>query len=396
MPRSGAADAIVVAAGSSRRMAGLDKLAWPIAGRPIIAHSIGALAGSPVIGSIVVVTAADRLDALRSASWLPEAVVAVVQGGDRRQDSVRAGFAALESARPDPAGGRPVLVHDGARPCVSAALIEAVAAAVDQHGAAIPVVPVAETIKRIEGGRIVATVDRADLVAAQTPQGVRRALMRQALASDQAATGTWTDEAALLEACTIPVHVLPGDPSNLKVTVPDDLVRATATLDPGAGSGLRRTGIGQDGHPFGPGEPLMLGGLALDGAPRLAGHSDGDVLLHALADALLGAAGLGDLGRQFPADASTPRGIASRALVAAVVERLAAAGWRPVQVDATVIAARPRLGPRLEAMREAIAELLGLPATTVNVKASTGNLDGTEGAGRGISALVVATIEARA
>lgn len=393
-PIEGSADVIVVAAGTSQRMGGVDKLSWQIAGRSLLAHTLDAFARSPVIGAIVVVTAAERIASLRSAAWLPDAVIAVVQGGTRRQDSVRFGFAALDAARPDPEGRRPVLVHDGARPCVSGSLIAAVAADVHRHGAAIPVLPVAETIKRIEAERVVATVDRADLVAAQTPQGVRRGLLRAALADDRAAGGTWTDEAALLEACTIPVHVLPGDPDNLKVTVPADLARATAILAPDGGRGVRRTGIGQDGHPFGPGAPLMLGGLVFEGAPRLVGHSDGDVLLHALADALLGAAGLGDLGRQFPADASTPRGVASRELVTAVVARLASAGWRALQVDATVIAARPRLGPRLDAIRDAIAGLLGLSAAAVNIKASTGNLDGTEGAGRGISALVVVTIEA--
>jgi 2-C-methyl-D-erythritol 4-phosphate cytidylyltransferase / 2-C-methyl-D-erythritol 2,4-cyclodiphosphate synthase len=187
--------------------------------------------------------------------------------------------------------------------------------------------------------------------------------------------------------------VLPGDPSNLKVTVPADLARATAILAPDA-TVTRRTGIGHDGHRFGPGGPLMLGGIDFAGAPRLVGHSDGDVLLHALADALLGAAGLGDLGRLVPADSSTPKGIAGGRIIATVLERLTVAGWRAVQVDATVIGARPRFGPRLDAMRAAVADLLGLPPSAVNIKASSGNLDGTEGAGRGISALVVATIEA--
>jgi 2-C-methyl-D-erythritol 4-phosphate cytidylyltransferase/2-C-methyl-D-erythritol 2,4-cyclodiphosphate synthase len=395
MPASGVADAIVVAAGSSQRMDGVDKLAWEVAGRPLLAYALDAVAAAPSIASVVVVTAPDRAAAVRAAPWLPPGVIAVVEGGASRHDSVRAGFAALEAARPDPVGLRPVLVHDGGRPCVSASLVEAVVAAVERHGAAIPGLPVAETIKRVESDRIVATVDRADLVTAQTPQGVRRGLFREALASDVAQSATWTDEAALLEACTIPVHVLPGDPTNLKVTVPADLARVASILAPGAGSAERRTGIGQDGHPFGPGQPLMLGGVAIEGAPRLAGHSDGDVLLHALADALLGAAGMGDLGRLFPADASTPRGIAGRRIIEVVVERLAAAGWRAVQVDATVIGARPKLGGRLDALRDTIADQLGLPSGVVNIKASTGNLDGTEGAGRGMSALVVATIEQR-
>jgi 2-C-methyl-D-erythritol 4-phosphate cytidylyltransferase/2-C-methyl-D-erythritol 2,4-cyclodiphosphate synthase len=393
MPASGVADAIVVAAGSSQRMDGVDKLAWEVAGRPLLAYALDAVAAAPSIASVVVVTAPDRAAAVQAAPWLPPGVIAVVEGGASRHDSVRAGFAALEAARPDPVGLRPELVHDGGRPCVSASLVEAVVAAVERHGAAIPGLPVAETIKRVESDRIVATVDRADLVTAQTPQGVRRSLFREALASDVAQSATWTDEAALLEACTIPVHVLPGDPTNLKVTVPADLARVASILAPGAGSAERRTGIGQDGHPFGPGQPLMLGGVAIEGAPRLAGHSDGDVLLHALADALLGAAGMGDLGRLFPADASTPRGIAGRRIIEVVVERLAAAGWRAVQVDATVIGARPKLGGRLDALRDTIADQLGLPSGVVNIKASTGNLDGTEGAGRGMSALVVATIE---
>ncbi len=392
MPAIDSADAIIVAAGSSRRMDGLDKLAWSVAGRPLLRHTVEAIAAAPSVGSIVIVTTADRVAAMQAETWLPDRVT-VVAGGARRQDSVRAGFTALETHCPDAGGRRPVLVHDGARPCVSADLIEAVVAAVERHGAAIPVLPVAETIKRVREDRIVETVDRVDLVAAQTPQGVRRGLMREAMATDAATSGIWTDEAALLEACTIPVHVLPGESTNLKVTVPADLARVTATLAPGTGIAMR-TGIGHDWHPFGPGGPLMLGGLAFDGAPRLVGHSDGDVLSHSLADALLGAAGLGDLGRLFPADASTPKDIAGRDLLVAVVDRLAAAGWRPAQVDGTVIAARPRLGPRLDAMRDALAGVLGIPSYAVNVKASTGNLDGAEGAGRAMSAFVVATIEA--
>jgi 2-C-methyl-D-erythritol 4-phosphate cytidylyltransferase / 2-C-methyl-D-erythritol 2,4-cyclodiphosphate synthase len=366
-----------------------------VAGRPLLAYALDAIAAAPSVASVVVVTAPDRVAALQAAPWLPLGVVDVVAGGSSRHESVRAGFTALEAARPDPVGERPVLVHDGGRPCLSTALVEAVVAAVERHGAAIPVLRVAETIKRVDGQLILETVDRTDLVTAQTPQGVRRGLFREALGSDAAASARWTDEAALLEACTIPVHVLPGDPTNLKVTVPADLARVASILVPGGGWGERRTGIGQDGHPFGPGQPLMLGGVAFEGAPRLVGHSDGDVLLHALADALLGAAGMGDLGRLFPADTSTPKGIAGRRIIEVVVDRLAAAGWRAVQVDATVVAARPKLGVRLDTLRDNIADQLGLPPDVVNIKASTGNLDGTEGAGRGVSALVVATIERR-
>ena len=213
--------------------------------------------------------------------------------------------------------------------------------------------------------------------------------MRPIAASRLTDPETWTDEAALLEAVGVPVHVVSGDPVNLKITVPDDLVRAEAIL---TGGRATRTGIGHDSHPFGPDMPLMLGGVEIAGAPRLYGHSDGDVVLHAIADALLGATALGDLGRLFPADARTPRGIASSELLRSVRARLADAGWRPTSVDVTVIAARPRLDDHLEAMRAAIGNLLGLDVSAVNVKASSGNLDGAEGAGRSISAVAIAMV----
>jgi 2-C-methyl-D-erythritol 4-phosphate cytidylyltransferase/2-C-methyl-D-erythritol 2,4-cyclodiphosphate synthase len=314
----------------------------------------------------------------------------VVAGGTRRQDSVHAGFVAFDAAGADEDGV--VLVHDAARPLVTPALVDAVAEATARHGAAIPVVPVAETLKRLDGERVAGTVDRDGLAAAQTPQGVRRHLLREAYRRfPVGGPETWTDEAAMLEACSIAVHVVPGDPGNLKVTVAADLERVAAGLG-GAGATVR-TGFGHDSHPFGPGSPLMLGGVAIAGAPRLHGHSDGDVALHAVADALLGAAGLGDLGRLFPADARTPRGIASADLLAEVRRRVETAGWRPVSIDLTIVAARPRLGGHLEVMREAVAGLLGLASDRVNVKASTGNLDGSDGAGRSISAMAVATIE---
>jgi len=154
----------------------------------------------------------------------------------------------------------------------------------------------------------------------------------------------------------------------------------------------RRVGIGVDGHPFGPGRPLRLGGIAIDAAPALFGHSDGDVALHAVADALLGAGSLGDLGRHHPADARTPRGISSAELLASVVSRVRGAGWRPESVDLTIVGARPRLSDHLDAMRAAIADLVGLAPDSISVKASTGNLSGDAGAGRSIEVRAVATV----
>ena len=180
--------------------------------------------------------------------------------------------------------------------------------------------PFAETVKRVEGGLVRGRLDRAALATAQTPAGGPARILEAAYSGfPPDGPETCTDEAALLEACSIPVHVVPGDPKNLKVTVPEDLARAEAAfIGPAAPRGADRVGS-TDGHPFGPGPSLALGGIMIEGAPRLHGHSDGDVALHALADALLGAAGLGDLGRLFPADAETPAGIASEALLGEVV-----------------------------------------------------------------------------
>ena len=389
------ADAIVVAAGASTRMGGTDKLAAHVGGRPLLAWTLDALARSSSVSRIAVVTSADRILRIRSA-WLPDAVCAVVAGGPRRQDSVAAGAAALADGPVDGV----ILVHDGARPLVSSALVDAVAAATATHGAAIPVMPVIDTLKRVDDGRVAATVDRTGLVAAQTPQGVRRDVLAAAYAAfPPDGPETWTDEAALLEACRIPVHAIPGEAANLKVTLPDDLrLVETALVHAGriaAGApppGAVRVGIGDDGHSFGPGSPLALGGVAIDGAPRLHGHSDGDVVLHAVCDSLLGAAGLGDLGRLFPPDPTTPAGIASAELLAECVRRVRAAGLQPLSVDVTIVAARPRLAARLPEMREAIARLLAVPADRVSVKASTGNLAGWDGAGRGISARSIAVV----
>ena len=409
-------DAVLVAAGSSRRMGGQDKLLAELQGKSVLRWSVEALAAAGVT-RIVIAASPGRVAEIAAESWLPDAVVSVVAGGERRQESVAAGVAALvdmDADEPATAGDHAtdhvILVHDAARPLASPGLIRAVAEAAAIHGAAIPIVPVTETLKRLDGDFVGGTVDRTDVAAAQTPQGVRLSLLQQAYAVyPPGGPEIWTDEASLLEACRIKVHAILGEATNLKVTVPIDLSRAAAFLDgglvpghqaavaPGSAAAVAerpaasgRIGLGTDCHPFGPGEPLILGGLHIEGAPRLSGHSDGDVALHAVAGALLGAAGLGDLGRLFPADSRTPAGIDSRVLLAGVAEQVRAAGWSPGNVDVTIVAARPKLSPLLPAMGEAIAAALGVPATTVNVKASSGNLAGSEGAGRSISALAVA------
>jgi 2-C-methyl-D-erythritol 4-phosphate cytidylyltransferase/2-C-methyl-D-erythritol 2,4-cyclodiphosphate synthase len=380
------ADAIVVAAGRSERMGGQDKLAATLAGRPVLAWSLAALAASPLVERIALVRTAEQAAAPRPG-WLPDKVVAVVAGGMRRQESVAAGIRALEPAGDDP---RVLLVHDGARPLVSPALVNAVARAAAEHGAAIPVLPVAETLKRIDDGVVVGTIDRAGVATAQTPQGLRWDVLREATARVPiAGAAELTDEAGLLEAAGIAIHVVPGEAANRKITRPDDLALAEAQL---TGAGMIRTGFGRDGHPFGPGDGLRLGGVEIAGAPRLHGHSDGDAALHAIAGALLGAVALGDLGRLHPADERTPRGIASADLLRNVRRHLADEGWLPVGVDLSIHAARPWLEAYLPGMRIAIARLLQLDVGAVSVKASTGNLSGDAGAGRTIEAEAIATV----
>jgi 2-C-methyl-D-erythritol 2,4-cyclodiphosphate synthase len=267
--------------------------------------------------------------------------------------------------------------------------VDAVALAAAEHGAAIPVLPVAETLKRLDGDRVAETVDRTSVATAQTPQGIRWDVLREARARLDGDDREFTDEGALLEAAGIAVHAVAGEPANLKVTRPADLAVAEAHL---GGATSVRTGFGSDNHAFGPGDGLRLGGIEIPGAPRLFGHSDGDAALHAIAGALLGAAALGDLGGRHPADERTPRGIPSTELLRGIRRDLAAAGWAPRSVDLTIRGARPWIQASMPAMRAAIADLLELELGAVSVKAATGNLSGDAGAGRTIEAQAVATV----
>jgi 2-C-methyl-D-erythritol 4-phosphate cytidylyltransferase/2-C-methyl-D-erythritol 2,4-cyclodiphosphate synthase len=372
-------------------MGGIDKVTAPLLGRPLLSWTLDAIAAAGAVRRIVVVAAPERVDELADAEWLRRTGATVVPGGARRQESVAAGVAATDAPL--------VLVHDGARPLVTASLVDAVAAAVRQHGAAIPVLPVAETLKQVGGSRVLGTVARDGLAAAQTPQGARRDVLLDAFAAhDPTGVEEFTDEAGLLERQGHVVATVEGEATNIKVTRAEDLDRAAAVLVArGSGAGEPpRTGRGSDIHPFGPEDGLALGGILIPEAPRLHGHSDGDVVLHAIADALLGAARVGDLGRLFPAGDPRTRGIASTELLAAVVSRLGESGWRPATVDVTLIGARPRLGgARLDRMRDGIAALLAIDPGAVSVNASTGNLIGPEGRGLAISATAYVSVVRR-
>jgi 2-C-methyl-D-erythritol 4-phosphate cytidylyltransferase/2-C-methyl-D-erythritol 2,4-cyclodiphosphate synthase len=364
-------------------MGGIDKLSEPLLGKPLLAWSVEAMARAESVDRIVVVARPGQADELRAAPWLTEAAggrETVVAGGLERSHSVRAGV--------DASTAEVVLVHDGARPLASSALADAVARAAADYGAAVPVVAVVDSLKRAAEGLLASSVDRAGLVRTQTPQGARRELLLDAFA---AAAGTaYSDEAALLEAAGHAVATVPGEPTNLKVTGQDDLemVRAIAS-----GRAEQRFGYGEDLHGFGPGDGLMLGGVLVADAPRLYGHSDGDVVLHAIATAVLSAAGLGDLGRLFPSSDRNTKGIASAELVAEAVAQAQSAGWRVDRAQVSIVGARPRLGgSRLDEIRAKVASLLDVQADSVAIVASTGNLSGAEGAGRVIRATALVTV----
>ncbi len=375
------ADAVIVAAGASTRMLGRDKLADELAGRPMLQWSVEAMAAAASVGHVIVVVRAPLLASLSTVKWLAGRVE-LVAGGERRSDSVRAG---VECARAEV-----VLVHDAARPLASPALADRVALAAREHGAAVPVLPVVDSLKRTKAGRLV-SVDRDELVRTQTPQGAQRELLLDAFAA--AGDAAFTDEAALLESRGVAVASVPGEARNMKVTEPADLELLHELV---RGRAAERIGLGQDSHPFGPGLGLRLGGIEIEEAPRLQGHSDGDVVLHALATAVLSACGLGDLGRVFPAGDPRTKGIDSAKLVADVVDRAAKGGWRVTSAHVSLVGARPRIGGRrLDAMRDRLAQLLGVEGSDVAVTASTGNLTGAEGAGRVIGATALVAVVRR-
>ncbi len=389
--------AVLVAAGRGQRMGG-DKLWIDLWGRPVWRWSLDTLLALPGLTSVVVVVPANAVERFRQA--LPAAGAercTVVAGGAERPDSSLAGIAELtRQGLPDETV---VLIHDAARPAASTALMDRVASAVRPGQAAIPTVPLRDALKRLDGsGRMVAAVDREQLVAAQTPQGATLANMRSALEEAQAWGRAATDEAAALAAAGIGVVAVDGEPANLKLTVPGDdevLRRALATAvtpfaAPSVGSG-EQAGIGFDAHRLDPGRELWLGGLRFPGESGLAGHSDGDVALHAAIDALLGAAGAGDIGALYPSGDDRWRDADSAKLLNGAVARVGELGWQPVSLDLTVVAAHPSIAPRRDEMAARIAGLIGLEADRVNIKATTSDGLGFAGA-EGIAAFAVAVL----
>ena len=380
------AGCVLLAAGRSARMGGGDKLLAPLAGRPVLAHSLTALAACDEIAQVVIVTsAANRAAVARiAASCGGGKARALVTGGAERQDSVATGLAALPNVEL-------IAIHDGARPLVEAADFSAGLEAARKLGAAIAGAPLIDTVKRVDADeRVLGTPPRAELRAVATPQVFRRELLERAHRAAAADGVSATDDAALVERLGEPVVVYPSRRRNLKITTADDLLLAESLL--GASAGVQRAGIGIDAHRFKAGRRLVLGGVEIPGHEGLDGHSDADVLTHAIIDALLGAAGLGDIGQHFPPGDPRWADADSILLLRRTAALLAELGARAESIDATVIAERPRLRPYIEAMRARLADALGLEAARVNVKATTAERMGALGRAEGIQAHALANV----
>lgn len=378
---------IVVAAGSGTRLgAGLPKAFAPVQSWTVLDH---ALTRVPRDAHLVVVAPASHLDDARRSLALhtgsaPRPSAVAVAGGETRQRSVAAGLAAL------PAEVDVVLVHDAARPLVPLEVFERVTAAVRATGGGvIPVLPVTDTVKRVDGDAVVATVDRADLVAVQTPQGFPRAALDVVYAQ---ASDDHTDDAALFAAAGHPVSTVPGDERSFKITTADDLHRAALLLGPDWPVAGGRGGLGYDVHAYDPGQPLRLGGLDWPGEPGLSGHSDGDAVLHAIVDALLSAAGLGDIGSTFGTDRPEYAGASSTVFLAETLRRVGEAGFAVVNVAVQVVGPHPKVAPRRAELERMLSGLVGAP---VSVSATTSDRLGFTGE-RGLGAVATALLAARA
>ena len=383
------ADVIVTAAGRSTRFGGaVAKQYLPLAGAPVLAHSLRRFGSHPAIDGIVVVVADEEEYHRRLGAAAPlDKVRAVVRGGAHRQESVRRGLEAVTADL--------VLVHDAVRPLVGDDLIDAVIEAATVHGAAVPVIPVSDTPKllRPDGG-VEATLERDRVGLAQTPQGFSTELLRRAHRAAEGDGIGATDDAALVERLGLPVATVPGRPDNLKITAPGDLRRAERWLG-GAAGGALRTGIGFDQHPLRKNRRLVLGGVEIEHGSGLEGHSDADVLVHAVCDALLGAAALDDIGAWFPDTDPAHRGASSLEFLRQVGGRLAAVGLRPIHLDVTLVAEAPLVAPHRDAMRARLAAALDCPVGAISVKASRAGGIGALGRGEGMAAFCVALVGGR-
>ncbi len=375
--------ALVLAAGRGARFGGtLPKQYLPLGGTSVLHHAVSAFAAHPRITGIqVTIRPEDR--AIYDAALAGFNLLPPVAGGAERQDSVRLGLEALAPLKP-----ARVLIHDGARPLPDATMIDRVIDALDRAPAAIPGLPLGDTIKRVAEGVITDTVDRSGLWRVQTPQGFH---FDAILTAHRAASGqTLTDDAAVAETAGIAPIVVMGSETNVKVTTGDDLAAAERLI--AARQADIRVGQGFDVHPFGPGDSLMVCGVRIAHSAGVVGHSDADVGLHALTDAVLGAIGAGDIGVHFPPSDPQWKGASSDRFLAHAVGLVHARHGAIAQLDVTIICERPRIGPHRAAMTERVAAIAGIAPDRVSVKATTTEKLGFTGRGEGIAAQAVATV----
>lgn len=368
--------ALLLAAGSGSRFgAATAKQFLSIAGQPVLRHAARALLAEGAVLQPVGDPEAIA-NTLAGLDFLPP-----VAGGATRQDSVRAGLEALAAHAP-----QIVLVHDGARPLIPAGTIAALLEALRTHSGAIPAVPVADTLKRGTDGTIAATVPRENLFRAQTPQAFHFPLL---LALHRAAGPGATDDAAILEAAGHSVALVAGSEDNIKLTYPEDLVRLDRIL---AATLLPRVGTGYDVHVLAAGRKLILCGIEVPHDQGLTGHSDADVGIHALCDAIYGALAEGDIGRHFPPSDAAYKDADSARFLRHAAARIAARGGRLANADVTLICEQPKITPHAPSMIARLAELLGVEASRISVKATTSERLGFTGRMEGIAAQAVATI----
>ncbi len=382
--------AVIVAAGRGQRAGSkpLPKQYRIIGSRPVIAHSVAAFVDHPAIDAVQVVISDDHTALYRRAVAPHPRLLPPAVGGATRQESVRRGLRALAEANPDR-----VLIHDAARPFVSAELIARVADKLDTAAAVVPVGPLVDTIKRIGAdGSLTETVSRADLVGAQTPQGFAYAAIAEA--HQKAAGAALTDDAAVAAAAGITVESVAGSVKNAKITSADDLAiadelaqfRGSARLDE------VRVGVGYDVHALAPGTEVTLGGVVIEHTARLIGHSDADVVLHALTDAVLGALAEGDIGAHFPPGEERWKDTDSAIFLAFAAERVRQRNGIIAHLDVTLVGEAPQLAPHRDRIRAKIAEICGIATECVGAKATTSEGLGFTGRREGLAAHAIATI----
>jgi 2-C-methyl-D-erythritol 4-phosphate cytidylyltransferase / 2-C-methyl-D-erythritol 2,4-cyclodiphosphate synthase len=386
--------ALIVAAGRGERAGGASgapKQYAALGGVPLLTRTIGVFASHPQVDDIQIVIHANDA-ALYEDAARPFAgkLRKPVPGGARRQDSVRAGLEALSGDAP-----ASVLIHDAARPFADADLISRVIASLDAHSGALPCLPVTDTLKRGREGRVTETLDRDELWRAQTPQGFRfEAILAAHRAAARDSTLDFTDDAGVAEWFGLDVALVEGSEQNRKLTTAEDLREADEVLRAGSArkAGTIRVASGYDVHAFGPGDSVTLCGVGIPHTRKLVGHSDADVALHALADALLGVIAEADIGVHFPPSDERWRGAASEIFLKHAAAKVVERGGEIVHVDLTLVCEAPRIGPYREAMRARIAEMLGIGVGQVSIKATTNEGLGFIGRGEGIAAMATATV----